>query len=237
MKFESPLVDLINYTPKGDLLVVNAARCSFDKQHDTFDEEKDTRLINYLAREKHLLPFRHPSATLRIYAPIFVFRQLGKHQVGMSMSEVSRRYISSEPEFWMPDKVRKKADNVKQGSSDETLPDTYLVDFQQQNKSAVHTYNTLLKAGAAPEQARAVLPQSMYTTVVWTGTLLAWFQLWDQRTETHTQLETQDYAWDIGEIMSEIFPISWSSLCLHSTKYNKDDRRQGVSWYEDMYKM
>ena len=110
MNFEPNFVDVINYTRNGDLLVVNAARCSFDKQHDTFDEEKDTRLINYLAREKHLLPFRHPSATLRIYAPIFVFRQLGKHQVGFSWSEVSRRYISSQPEFWVPKEVRKKAD-------------------------------------------------------------------------------------------------------------------------------
>ena len=215
MKFESPLVDVINYTPKGDLLVVNAARCSFDKQHDTFDEEKDTRLINYLAREKHLLPFRHPSATLRIYAPIFVFRQLGKHQVGFSWSEVSRRYISTQPEFWVPDKVRKKADNVKQGSSDETLPDAYLVDFEQQNISAVYTYNTLLRAGVAPEQARAVLPQSMYTTCVVTGTLLGWHHLFTQRTDPHTQLETQEYAKDIGDIMGELFPVSWKALCEH----------------------
>ena len=212
MKFESPLVDVINYTPKGDLLVVNAARCSFDKQHDTFDEEKDTRLINYLAREKHLLPFRHPSATLRIYVPIFVLRQISKHQVGFSWSEVSRRYISTQPEFWVPDKVRKKADNVKQGSSDETLPDAYLVDFEQQNISAVYTYNTLLRAGVAPEQARAVLPQSMYTTCVVTGTLLGWHHLFTQRTDPHTQLETQEYAKDIGDIMGELFPVSWKAL-------------------------
>ncbi len=205
-------VTLVNHTDNGDLLVVNAARCSFDKQHDTFDEEKDSRLINYLAREKHLLPFRHPSATLRIYAPIFVFRQLGKHQVGFSWSEVSRRYISSQPEFWVPDEVRKKADNVKQGSSKETLPNAWIVDFQQQNKSAVHTYNTLLKAGTAPEQARAVLPQSMYTTCVVTGTLLGWHHLFTQRTEEHTQLETQEYAHLIGNIMEEIFPISWKAL-------------------------
>ncbi len=208
-------VTLLNHTDNGDLLVVNAARCSFDKQHDTFDEEKDSRLINYLAREKHLLPFRHPSATLRIYAPIFVFRQLGKHQVGFSWSEVSRRYISSEPEFWVPDEVRKKADNVKQGSSKETLPNAWIVDFQQQNKSAVHTYNTLLRAGTAPEQARAVLPQSMYTTCVVTGTLLGWHHLFTQRTEEHTQLETQEYAHLIGNIMEEIFPISWKALCEH----------------------
>jgi len=86
-------VELLNHTREGDLLVVNAARCSFDKEHIDFDYEKDTKLINYLAREKHLLPFRHPVATLRINCPIFVLRQLGKHQVGFSWSEVSRRYV------------------------------------------------------------------------------------------------------------------------------------------------
>jgi len=213
---QSPKLEVLNYTPDGDLLVVNAARCSFDKEHDEFDEEKDTRLINYLAREKHLLPFRHPSATLRIYAPIFVFRQLGKHQVGFSWSEVSRRYISSEPEFWVPDKIRKKADNIKQGSSEETLPNAWIIDFHQQNKSCLHTYNTLLRAGAAPEQARAVLPQSMYTTCVVTGTLLGWHHLYTLRTEEHTQRETQEYAQEVGKIMSNLFPKSWEALCSHS---------------------
>jgi thymidylate synthase (FAD) len=212
---QSPKLEVLNYTPDGDLLVVNAARCSFDKEHDEFDEEKDTRLINYLAREKHLLPFRHPSATLRIYAPIFVFRQLGKHQVGFSWSEVSRRYISSEPEFWVPDKIRKKADNIKQGSSEETLPNAWIIDFHQQNKSCLHTYNTLLRAGAAPEQARAVLPQSMYTTCVVTGTLLGWHHLYTLRTEEHTQRETQEYAQEVGKIMSNLFPKSWEALCSH----------------------
>jgi thymidylate synthase (FAD) len=204
-------VELLNYTHDGDLLVVNAARCSFDKQKEVFDE-KDEKLLHYLAKHKHLLPFRHPSATIRITAPIFVFRQLGKHQVGFSWSEVSRRYISSEPEFWVPDEVRKKADNVKQGSSKETLPNAWIVDFQQQNKSAVHTYNTLLRAGTAPEQARAVLPQSMYTTTVTTGTLLGWHHLYTQRIEEHTQKETQEYARAIGELMSNFFPKSWEAL-------------------------
>ena len=214
---QSDKVTLLNHTHGGDLLVVNAARCSFDKQHDTFDEEKDTRLINYLAREKHLLPFRHPSATLRIYAPIFVFRQLGKHQVGFSWSEVSRRYISSEPEFWVPTEVRKKADNIKQGSSEDTLPGSWAETFDIQNKSCLYNYNRLLDAGAAPEQARAVLPQSMYTTCVVTGTLLGWHHLYNQRTEEHTQLETQEYAHLIGDVMKELFPVSWDALCTHSS--------------------
>ena len=218
---QSPKLEVLNYTPDGDLLVVNAARCSFDKEHDTFDEEKDTRLINYLAREKHLLPFRHPSATLRIYAPIFVFRQISKHQVGFSWSEVSRRYISSEPEFWYPEEVRTRPENIKQGSISggwETKPEKLeesLNLFSESKESGLRIYNSLLDAGVAPEQARAVLPQSMYTTCVVTGTLLGWHHLYTLRTEEHTQRETQEYAQEIGKVMSEIFPRSWEALCSH----------------------
>ena len=92
-------IELMSNTCNGDLLVVNAARCSFDKQHEIYDEKKDTKLINYLAEHGHVLPFRHPVASLRITCPIFVLRQLGKHQVGFSWSEVSRRYITGEPAF------------------------------------------------------------------------------------------------------------------------------------------
>ena len=116
MELNEGSVELLNYTPNGDLLVVNAARCSFDKQHDKFLEGKDDKLIKYLAKHQHLLPFRHPSATIRIVAPLFVLRQLGKHQVGFSWSEVSRRYITTNPQFHCPKEWRKSADNVKQGS-------------------------------------------------------------------------------------------------------------------------
>lgn len=205
-------IEPMSFTEKGDLLVVNAARCSFDKEHALFDEEKDARLINYLAREGHVLPFRHPSVTLRMNLPIFVLRQLGKHQVGFSWSEVSRRYISSEPQFWIPKDVRRKADNIKQGSSSETLPASVTAAFYLDNKRCLDTYNSLLEQGAAPEQARAVLPQSMYTTCVVTGTLLGWYHLYNLRTEEHTQLETQEYARMVGDIMSEFFPVSWEAL-------------------------
>ena len=211
-------IDVLNYTENGDLLVVNAARCSFDKEHEEFDEEKDTKLINYLAREKHVLPFRHPSATLRITCPIFVLRQLGKHQVGFSWSEVSRRYITGEPEFWTPDDIRSRPDNIKQGSVEKDWGWTEEIlyeQFAEANEIALDTYNDLLDRGVAPEQARAVLPQSMYTTCVVTGTLLGWNHLWRLRTEEHTQLETQRYAEHIGSIMEDLFPVSWRALCGH----------------------
>lgn len=212
-------IDVLNFTPKGDLLVVNAARCSFDKQHEEFDQEKDAKLLNYLAREQHVLPFRHPVATLRITCPIFVLRQLGKHQVGFSWSEVSRRYITGEPEFWMPDDIRCRPDNIKQGSESKDWGDDYDAiwnQFHAANQEAMKRYDVLLRQGVAPEQARAILPQSMYTTCVVTGTLLGWHHLWKLRTEEHTQLETQEYAQEIGFLMQEMFPESWKALCEHS---------------------
>jgi thymidylate synthase (FAD) len=145
-----------------------------------------------------------------------VLRQLGKHQVGFSWSEVSRRYITGEPEFHEPPIWREKADNVKQGSSDVMHPNSsgMLSRNKFVNSNALAVYNDMLKAGVAPEQARMVLPQSMFTTTVTTGTLLGWHHMWKLRTEKHTQLEAQKYARAIGNIMKIIFPYSWEALCL-----------------------
>ena len=144
-----------------DLTVVNAARVSFKKEHLKFDNEKDEKLIKYLATHEHWSPFGHCSMQFHIKAPIFVARQLVKHQVGLVWNEVSRRYVDDEPEFYIPKNWRLKADNKKQGSSDETIE--YNIDgsimFVKQ------TYENLLKAGVAPEMARMVLPQNLYTII------------------------------------------------------------------------
>ena len=205
----------MSHTCNGDLLVVNAARCSFDKQQEIYDEKKDSKLINYLAKHGHVLPFRHPVATLRISCPIFVLRQLGKHQVGFSWSEVSRRYIKSAPVFYEHDYWREAADNVKQGSLEKKHKRSKLFSsiVEETNYMSLECYDKMIDEGVAPEQARMVLPQSMYTTCVVTGTLLGWYHLYKLRTEEHTQLETQEYAKAIGRIMGEIFPASWSALC------------------------
>ena len=212
-------VELMSNTCNGDLLVVNSARCSFDKTHEIFDHKTDTKLINYLAEHGHLLPFRHPVCTLRIVAPLFVLRQLGKHQVGFSWSEVSRRYIDSDPEFHYPttDEWRPRADNVKQGSSKDRLPteDSIIVDEKVDDLycQIAEVYERLLELGVCPEQARMVLPQAMFTTTVTTGTLLGWHHLYKLRTEEHTQQETQEFAKAIGTIMESLFPVSWKALC------------------------
>jgi len=213
-------VEVMNSTGDGDLLVVNAARCSFDKHHNAFKAQQDEKLIHYLARHEHVLPFRHPVCTLRIHSPIFVLRQLGKHQVGFSWSEVSRRYITTPPKFHHPEDWRLSAENVKQGSADDVLQKAQRFvaeSLVMESYDAAHTtYLDLLEEGVCPEQARMVLPQSMYTTTVVTGSLLGWFHLYKLRTDSHTQRETQEYARAVGEVMSQLFPISWEALCEHS---------------------
>lgn len=187
---------------------------------------EDYNLVNFLAREKHLLPFRHPTVTLRCKAPLFVARQLGKHQAGMSWSEESRRYITTEPTFYWPDKWRKRADNVKQGSSDEELPfamdevgmtlrgeDIFLRDYEY---IAVSLYQSALSMGMAPEQARMILPQNLEITWVWTGTLLAWSHMIKERTAPTTQRETQEFARMVEQIMNDLYPVSMEALLENS---------------------
>ena len=208
----------------SDLLVVNSARVSFSKESKEFND-KDEKLINFLAREKHLLPFRHPSLTLRCKAPMFVARQLGKHQTGMSWSEESRRYIKTEPEFYWPDKWRKAADNVKQGSSDEPHDMVILYGTGGKNglthledcgkeivEEVLSLYNTLIKEGVAPEQARMILPQNVMINWVWTGTLLSWIHLIKERTSPTAQRETKEFAQMVEKIVREHYPISAGAL-------------------------
>ena len=212
-------VELISHTPEADLLIINAARASFDKEHEEFDKASDEKLINYLAKHRHVLPFRHPHITLRIYAPIFVLRQLGKHQVGFSWSEVSRRYIDGAIDFYTPQQFRKRPEKgIKQGSGEvfhEENNQDILDLYETSCRESVAKYNNMLSQGVAPEMARMVLPQSMYTTTVTTGSLLGWNHMFKQRTDSHTQLETREYAEAIGAIIKFIAPYGWDALCVH----------------------
>jgi thymidylate synthase (FAD) len=205
-----------------DLTVVNAARVSFDKQSEyEYDpsndlyvlSHQDQKLINYLAKHGHWTPFAHPQITVHIKAPIFVARQLGKHQVGMVWNEVSRRYVDSEPEFYSPKSWRARAENVKQGSSEETIfssrSDRNLTDL---HNAARAIYLAMISKGICPEQARMVLPQSMYTEWYWTGSLSAFARVCKLRLDTHTQKETRDVTQQIHDIIKPLFPISWKAL-------------------------
>lgn len=206
-------VEYIDHMGNDDS-VVNAARVSFDKLAKNYTKEQNERLIAYLAKHNHWSPFAHTSISIRVSAPIFVARQLGKHQVGLVWNEVSRRYVDEEPLVFLPTEWRGKPINAKQGSSG-GLPDQLSPNEIATLASmyALDAYNGLLNLGVAPEQARMVLPQNMMTTWVWTGSLLAFHRVFKQRTDDHAQAETQQVASKIGVICNEIFPTSWSALC------------------------
>ena len=192
----------------SDLSVVNAARVSFRKVHEEFVADKDTGLINYLAKHGHWSPFGHASMQFHIEAPVFVARQLVKHQVGLVWNEVSRRYVDDEPEFYEPKKWRLAAEDKKQGSSGETID----YSITSTHNWCKETYENMLKAGIAPEMARMVLPQSMMTEWYWSGTLIAFARICNLRCKPDTQLETQLIANQIDEHSTKLFPVSWMAL-------------------------
>ena len=211
----------------SDLSVVNAARVSFSKTSEWesipeagpvegFLSSQDEKLINYLAKHNHWSPFGHASMQLHIKAPVFVARQLVKHQVGLVWNEVSRRYVDDEVEFYEPDVWRGAPVNAKQGSSDvgvDINPSNMMVnDYKLALDRAKWTYEHLLGQGVAPEQARMVLPQSMMTEWYWSGTLMAFARVCNLRCKPDTQLETQVVANQIDEIGEECFPVSWKAL-------------------------
>lgn len=253
-----------------DLMVVNAARASFDKEsswdygppteHLGYDNEvtyrqerslkpADAKLIRFLARgyrtgewdaliadllvagcdsepetierallefknkAQHWAPFAHPQLQLRVTMPIFLARQMVKHQVGGVWSEVSRRYVSDEPEFWFPEAWHTRPGDVKQGSGG-LVPQQGIADSIAANATqhALTAYGQLLGGGVAPEEARIVLPQNTMTTVVWTGSLLFWARVCTQRLDSHAQLAAQELAAKIEAIVRPRFPVSWSEL-------------------------
>ena len=200
----------------SDLNVVNAARVSFKKKarwevgdNDSYDlSEKDQKLIKYLAKEGHYSPFGHCFASFHISAPVFVRSQLVKHEY-LRMNEVSRRYVDDEPEFYMPDVWRGRAKDKKQGSEGE-VNYSLLGDFYE---TCTDVYTDMLDHGIAPEQARMVLPQSMYTEWIWSGSLDAFANMYNLRSKADAQKETRGIALAIGKEMKEVFPHSWEALC------------------------
>ena len=203
----------------SDLSVVNAARVSFDKE-SYWDEDEffdyvlkpsDAKLISYLASHGHWSPFAHTSISLRWKAPIFIARQLVKHQIGLTWNEVSRRYVKTPPELWWPDRWHKAAENVKQGSSDEGF-EGCIAPMMINAQMAVEGYNFLVTEGLCPEEARIFLPLNTYTEWIWTGSLYAWARVWKQRTYPTAQLETRNLVKQIEPIMKQHFPVSWDAL-------------------------
>jgi thymidylate synthase (FAD) len=217
MKIAQQSVELILFCG-SDIDVVNAARVSFNKQSEWEDTdtvclklpEKDAKLINYLAKHKHKSPFNHCFMSFRVKAPIFVARQLVKHEY-LPWNEVSRRYVTDEPEFYFPDYWRKKADNVKQGSSDEAIP--FVADPSKvATAQCLSAYHTMLTSGVCAEQARMVLPQNTMTEWIWSGTLFAFAKMCKLRLDAHTQRETQEIAKMVSKHAEFLYPVSWKAL-------------------------
>lgn len=210
----------------SDVTVVNAARVSFAKEAKEIGEG-DERLIRYLAAHKHHSPFNHAFLSFRVKAPIFVARQLVKHKF-MPWNEVSRRYVDEEPEFYWTDEFRKRAINVKQGSSEELVDKVWMFDpncgdgwfsepgnlLSLHNEYCFHLYQRLLDSGTCPEQARMVLPQNTMTEFIWSGTLGAYMDMLKLRLDKHTQYETRLVAEPIAEKVKELFPISFQAYVI-----------------------
>ena len=218
----------------SDLSVVNAARVSFGKKSEALGtsgvvgepmtpilNDPDKRLINYLAKHKHMSPFGHAFASFHVKAPIFVARQLVKHKF-LRWNEISRRYVSDNPEFYRPDEWRGRASDKKQGSAGVVDIDKYWTEnFDDDGwnpmpglayEDSLYCYRGLLDAGVCPEQARMVLPQSTMTEWYWSGSLDAFADMCRLRCKDDTQAETQEVAWSISLKMEDLFPLSWVAL-------------------------
>lgn len=230
-------VTLVQYMG-SDISVVNAARVSFSKKsewlcsaHDDkasassetgecyncFLSERDSKLITYLAKNGHWTPFGHVMATLAVKCPIFVARQIMRSNVGIVYNETSRRYIDSEPEF-CDLAYRTRADKAKQGSGGPVDLDTQMnaeLISAAVEAEAVSAYEKLLEMGIAPEQARAVLPQSMLTEFWMTGSLAALARVYLLRSGSHAQKESQMFAEALRKAVRGIASHSWDALISH----------------------
>ena len=202
----------------SDLSVVNAARVSFGKKSDWLPRvhngeakvlsAKDCRLIAYLAKHNHKSPFNHTFTTFHVKAPVFVARQLVKHEY-MPWNEISRRYVDAEPELYEAPVWRGRSADKKQGSSGEVRSNANVHYF---NNNALQMYKQLIDEGVAPEQARMVLPQSMMTEWYWSGTVFSFAKMCSLRCKDDTQAETRIVADAIDEEMENLYPISWEAL-------------------------
>lgn len=210
--FEPCSVELLE-TFGSDLTVVNAARVSLGKEVTEFTE-KDARLIAYLAEHEHISPFFHPQARFRLKMPIWMAREWFRHTVGFARNEVSRRYVDDIPSFFVPEAIRSRAPNKKQGSQDDVHPsDEQVREMMKEDcNHAVSTYTMLLGYGVCPEQARMVLPQSMMTEFIETGSLAAYARLVKLRVTSDAQKEIRDVAEMVAKALYNAFPVSWTAL-------------------------
>ena len=200
------MVELLSHYG-DDVMIANVARVSYGKDSSKYTDEQNGKLINYLVNHKHTSPFRHPQLQFRIKCPIYVERQLHKHQVGISVNSISGRYVDFSDSYYEIPKGewRKQSTSSKQGSEG-LVDDQYKCHYIQE--SVIGTcklaYETLLSLGVSKEQARSVLPLSLETEFIWTGSLLAFFHLCNLRLKDDTQKETRDIARNMLDLVKNI---------------------------------
>lgn len=206
-----------------DFRVFEAAKATLGGEEESGfvrGETDPSRLINFLARERHITPFCHPHVTFECEAPIAIARQLGKHQVGFRWNERSMRYKDSVIDVYVPDMFRGRPDSLHSGSADIDVSGRVVFGqdmsveelYQDAVAEALDSYTKLVEAGLAPEQARFVLPQGMITRWIWTGSLYGWYEVWRQRSSEHAQYEARLFASQLDTHMSLLFPIAWEAL-------------------------
>ncbi len=215
--FEECKVELLE-TFGSDLTVVNAARVSLGKHVDEFTD-RDAKLCKYLADHDHISPFFHPQARFRLKMPIWMAREWFRHTIGFARNEVSRRYVDDEPTFHLPECVRGRAANKKQGSLEEQHHDNELMMnvMKESTTKSLAYYTSLIHSGVPPEQARMVLPQNMMTEFIETGSLAAYARLCKLRTGPDAQKEIQDAAKMVSEALAVKFPATWNVLLRESS--------------------
>ena len=207
-------VEFLDYMG-DDNAVCDAARVSFDKSSTEYAPEANQRLLRYLAEHDHWSPFAHCSKKFRFQSPMFIARQFQKHVVGFAWNEVSRRYVSSDPSFFVPESWRQRPDNMKQGSVKEgEVPVTHdiLDNYMGQMRGHQKDYKVMMNQNICPEQARMCMPQSMMTEWIWTGSLMAWARFIKLRGDSHAQAECWQYADAVSEEMEKYFPASTAAL-------------------------
>lgn len=199
------MVELLEYFG-DDLMVINSARVSYGKSKEVFDAN-DEKLIKYLVEHKHIAPFRHPQIQFRITCPIYVERQLFKHQVGISVNSISGRYVDFSDSYTTIKEWRKQSKSSKQGSAEPmdnadqyhcSIRESQVIDLCKK------VYNEFIEMGMSKEQARTILPLNLNTTFIWTGSLLALFHLFNLRLKSDTQQETREVAMQMLEQVKSI---------------------------------
>jgi len=199
----------------NDLTIVNAARVSFNKESTELNS-KDEKLIQYLAKHNHITPFFHPQLRFRIKMPIYVAREWYRHTIGFARNEVSRRYVDTPPECYNPQDIRARDTNLKQGSKLTNVENNIEIALKIKDiqDKVLCEYEELLSLNVAPEVARGILPQSMYTEFIETASLAAYARLCKLRLDPHAQKEIQEYAKVLSELIEEKFPMSWKALTM-----------------------